>query len=131
MEKYRNEDGTCRYCGSLPSQEHASTCELGKVTRQHDKITGEVFAETINQLRQWDIQDHPMGTSTAFAVQRDLVRQRTDNHAKEGRLTWADILDEEYYETLAEIDPVAMEEEAIQTAAVLVSMVAASRRARA
>ena len=99
---------------------------------QHHDIVHEVLWETDAQIEKWGVQDHPMGTKASAFNKRnaDEARKRTDEAAKAGTVTYADIVREEYYEMIAENPGEEMEKEAIQTAACLVTMVAASRRAR-
>lgn len=112
---------------------------------QHYGIAMEVFHETDVQLVKWDVQDHPMGTGPKVRVlggtevNLDLryaselsriFRQKTEDNAEDGSITYWDILAEEFFEAGAEDDPEALEKELIQVAAVAVSMVAASRRQR-
>lgn len=118
---------------------------------QHRLITNEVFHETDAQLTKWGVQDHPMGTgedrrllrhtdpNLDLRIGRELehiFRNKTDKVFKQEapfyteQGTYWDVLLEEVFEAGAESDPVKMEEELVQVAAVAVSMIAASRRAR-
>lgn len=48
----------------------------------------------------------------------NVARQTTDLHARTGQLTWKDILNEEFYEAMAEEEPVKLRTELIQVSAV-------------
>jgi hypothetical protein len=111
---------------------------------QHEKVCREVFHETDAQLKKWGVQDHPVlpAVRPLFPTEVNLdlrtgeelatlFRNKTEERAKDGSLTYWDILFEEVFEATAEtIDLEKLETELIQSAAVIVSMVAASRRAR-
>ena len=97
---------------------------------QNQLITREVFHETNAQLTQWGVQNHPTGAAPVFKELADQARSACQAAADAGSLTWAHILEEEYWEAMAEEDPEAFEMEMIQVAAVAVSAVASSRRAR-
>ena len=111
---------------------------------QHYAAVMEVLAETERQVEKWGVQDHPVlpGVRPLFNTDVNLdlrfgeelayiFRNKTEVKAKEGTLTYWDILWEEIFEATAEtIDQKKLEAELIQSAAVIVSMVAASRRAR-
>jgi hypothetical protein len=146
MEKYRDEDGHCTYCGSDISQMHLDTCLVRVAAVEHSRLVREVFSETARQMRLWGVQEHPFGTSPDTRpfehtdINLDLrtgrqianiFRNRCDSEHKRGKGTWAHILMEEFGETLAENPGEALEGELVQLAAVAVSMAAASRRARA
>lgn len=118
---------------------------LAAAQAEHQRITKEVFRETDAQLTKWGVQDHPMGTGpntvpfarTGFNLDlrygkhlADRFRDACEQAFKEGRGTYWDILLEEVGEAVAEEPGPALEKELIQVAAVAVSMVAASRRAR-
>lgn len=124
---------------------------ISKAQQQHDLITREVFHETNAQLTKWGVQDHPMGTGPDRRLLRytdvnldlrtgkeleHIFRDKTEKVFKQESPfysevgTYWDILLEEVFEAGAEKDPVKMEEELVQVAAVAVSMIATSRRAR-
>lgn len=116
-----------------------------EVLLQHHDIVHEVLFETDKQIEKWGVQDHPMGTGpeqrllrhtdinldlrTGSELER-IFRNKTDRLFKEGTGTYWDILLEEVFESGSEDDPEKLEVELIQVAAVAVSMIAASRRAR-
>lgn len=87
--------------------------------------------ERLAQTRKWGEQNHPDGTDARmFSREASTYRTMCDTKAAMGRLTWSDILLEEVYEALAEEDPVALEIELVQVAAVATAWVEASRRRR-
>lgn len=112
----------------------------------HYAIVGDVFLETHRQLELWGVQDHLMGTGpekrllSRTDVNLDLRTGAELEHifrnkvvrlfGEENGGTYFDVLLEEVFEAGAEDDPEKLETELIQVAAVAVSMVAASRRAR-
>lgn len=93
-------------------------------------------AERTRQDAKWGEQNHPDGTgpdvrpnSFEYAVDAmpgngdarrlaEAATNETDILAAGGAVTWLDILREEYYEALAEEDPLALRTELIQLAAV-------------
>lgn len=90
---------------------------------------GEVFAERERQDRKWGEQNHPDGTGRS--VQRylaDSAKRNCQQAADEGRVSWAHILTEEFYEALAESDPEKLRAELLQVAAVAVAWVEAIDR---
>ena len=104
--------------------------EVEYARAQHHRLVGWVYAETNQQLRTWNVQNHPMGTSTVYKREADNARRNCEDAFAQGDGTWKHILEEEFWEAMAEEDPEALEKELIQVAAVAVSMAAASRRAR-
>jgi hypothetical protein len=111
---------------------------------QHEKICREVFHETDAQLTQWGVQEHEtlpkvrplFATSVNLDIRTGeelaaIFRSETEHRAKRVDLDYWDVLWEEIFEATAETsDREKLETELIQSAAVIVSMVAASRRAR-
>jgi hypothetical protein len=98
------------------------------MTRQQDYATRQVAAEIVReraaQDEKWGEQNHPLGTGGKFYAQNaEWARAVCDAKMKRGAVTWADILREEYYEMLAEDDPVRVREEAVQLAAVATAIV--------
>lgn len=95
----------------------------------------DVDAELQRQDNLWGDQSHlPNGTGgEANRELADHARRLADSKHHIGTLTFADILQEEFYEALAEEDEVKLETELIQVAAVASQWVKAirSRRARA
>lgn len=100
------------------------------VEQQNHDILGEVFEETSRQLDLWGIQNHPTGSHRTFKREADYARQNCEDAFKAGEGTWKHIAEEEYWEAWAEEDPLKFEAEMRQLAAVAVSAIASSRRAR-
>lgn len=122
--------------------------------KNHDQeIALEVLAERDRQDAKWGEQNHPDGTGPDTLPLGDFSWRRayqdgkahtldgtsaktlaacatevTDVAAKQGHVTWADILTEEHFEALAEADPVKLRAELIQVAAVAIQWVAAIDR---
>jgi hypothetical protein len=88
----------------------------------------QVAAERMRQDARWGEQNHPDGTNLNNAEWRDHSRDLTEVAAKQGRVTWAHILQEEFVETLAEVEPGRIRAELIQTAAVAVAWIQAIDR---
>lgn len=82
-----------------------------------------VVEEVGRQDAKWGPQSHPNGTYKEHAYQARNAQERCDLLARQGRLTWWDILLEEVYEAGAEEDTDALIEELIQVAAVAVNWV--------
>ena len=110
----------------------------------------EVAQERSRQDARWGQQNHPDGTgkksvplnrivhngpisgrsgSNHFAFGLSLMaKQATDRAAKEGMVSWADILLEEVFEAMAEDSPALLVQELTQVAAVAVAWVEALER---
>lgn len=83
------------------------------------KILAQVSEERDNQLAKWGEQHHPDGTgSPEQQFQADWDRQVCKQADELGRLTWADILQEEVSEAFAEGDAAKLRAELVQVAAV-------------
>jgi hypothetical protein len=99
-------------------------------------VLGEVAAERVRQDERWGEQNHPDGTGPAIGPDgedwradiADQARITCDREHRAGRGTWAQLLEEEHCEALAENDPQALRRELIQVAAVAVAWVEAIDR---
>lgn len=89
-----------------------------------DRALYEIKQEARRQVSLWGVQHHPLGFSDGYKRLADIAREACDTAGKNGTLTWAHILDEEFFESLAEPDPVKARVELIQVAAVALSIVA-------
>lgn len=97
-----------------------------------ERVIQEVIYERWMQVQKWGVQNHPDGTDARlFHREADSYRTMCDTKAELGCLTWSDILLEEVYEALAEEDPLRLEAELVQVAAVCTAWIEASRRRRA
>lgn len=112
---------------------------------QHYLATQGMFRETNAQLVKWGVQNRPAGNDpdgrllTLTDVNLDLrtgselehiFRERCETKAKEGTLTYFDILLEEVFEAGGATTPEEFEAEMEQVGAVAASAIAASKRAR-
>lgn len=95
----------------------------------------DVLAERARQDVKWGEQDHPDGTGPGLIVFGDgagslekRARWRTDTAARYGRLTYEQILTEEWAEAVAQDDPVKLRAELVQVAAVAIAWVEAIDR---
>jgi len=97
-----------------------------------DTVLLELEAERLRQDRKWGEQNHRDGTGNASQVLgARIARANCQERSARGCVTWADILEEEMAEALAESDPARLREELVQVAAVAVSWVEAiDRRSR-
>lgn len=86
--------------------------------RRLRSLMAELAFERGRQLAKWGDQRHPDGTSLKNDDWRDHVSGQCQRAAAEGRVTWAHILQEEFVEALAEVDPVKIRAELLQVAAV-------------
>ncbi len=93
-----------------------------------EKILAEIAAERERQDERFGPQNHPDGTSDIFVPIADDARAICDAAFNDGKGTWTHILAEEVYEALAETDPVKLQVELVQIAAVCAAWVAAIRR---
>lgn len=83
----------------------------------------EVARERASQDAKWGEQNHPDGTSIENKWLADIARQITNDNARNGTVTWLDIVNEEVSEASAEEIPTNLRAELIQSAAVLVAWV--------
>jgi hypothetical protein len=84
-------------------------------------VLADVEDERARQDAKFGEQNPPDGTSITYAFQRDAMRKACDR-AFAGKVgTWRHILAEEFFEALAEVDPVALRTELIQVSAVCVA----------
>lgn len=92
-------------------------------------VCREVIQERCRQETKWGEQNHPDGTGLPMdSLMADIAKETTDLHAREGTLTYRDILHEEVREAYAETDPTKLRTELIQVAAVAVAWVEAIDR---
>jgi len=91
--------------------------------------------EQDRQLAKWGVQDHPSmairpGWERAERVSiANEIKEKVDECARRGILTWEDIMAEEYAEALAETeDNEALKTELIQMAAVALSWIESINR---
>lgn len=97
-------------------------------------VLAEVAAERARQNTKWGEQNHPDGTGpeerplwisgasgrmTALDL-AEVAKLSTDSLARRGEVAWTDILLEEVFEALAEVDHSKLRAELIQVAAVAV-----------
>lgn len=101
-----------------------------------DSVLHEVLEERQAQDAKWGEQNHPDGTGPDVGDDGiDLRRAAADQHREHcqraaalGLVSWADILEEEVAEALAESDPAKLRTELVQVAAVAVAWVEALDR---
>jgi hypothetical protein len=114
-----------------------------KKSKKRDDVLNEVDQELWAQDEKWGEQNHPNGTGSHTTPVAEIVRGKgnaivnkhyafglalqaksaTDEHAKAGTLSYADILVEEIFEALAEEDPAKLRTELVQCAAVAVAWI--------
>lgn len=111
-------------------------------TRETFEVLAAVAEERHAQDMKWGRQDHPDGTSpdmeygwshadgTVFTMAEvaEQAKEDCDFAAQTEILTWFDILQEEFFEALAEEDPARLREELVQVAAVAVAWIEAIDR---
>lgn len=90
------------------------------------------FEKILNERRaqdaKWGEQNHPDGTGSKFETSAFNAREHCNLAFENKKGTWTDILTEEFYEALAEDDPVRLETELIQSAAVICAWIEAIHR---
>jgi len=86
-------------------------------------ILKEIFKERRRQEEKWGEQNHPSGTNEKWAEVADGMRAKCELKAKNGELTWRDILEEEIWEAYGETDEAKVRAELIQSAAVIVNWI--------
>lgn len=94
-------------------------------------VAHEIVIERIKQDGKWGEQNHPDGTGSIFY--RGAAEQAKKNYealAREGAVTWASVLEEEFFEAMEETDPDRLRAELIQVAAVAAAWAEAIDRRR-
>ena len=95
-----------------------------EVSGRTETALADIGEERERQFAKWGPQHHPDGTGLENArYLADKARERCDEAAREGRVTWNHILTEEFCETRAETDPVKLRKELVQVAAVATAWV--------
>lgn len=114
--------------------------EAGKVEGPRENRVGiyaEIEAERIRQDEKWGEQNHPIREEHKRAIEyykeeAEAFRKICDLKARENRITWYDIIIEEFFEAFAEDTPEGQRAELVQMIAVGVAMIECiDRRARA
>lgn len=98
-----------------------------------EQAAAKILQETLEEMRfqydKWgDQKGHPDGTQEVFKATADMVRTACDQAFAVGMGNWKLILEEEFYEALAEVDPEKLRKELIQVAGVAISWVSAIDR---
>ena len=95
-------------------------------TDETTKALEAVADERVRQRAKWGVQVLPNGTGGPGArAVAEWARQDCQSAAAAGRVTWADVLEEEVAEAFAESDPVRLRAELVQVAAVAVQWIEA------
>ena len=92
-------------------------------------VCTEIVHERIRQDELWGEQNHLDGTgSPLWKSQAEFAKRYNRRRVANGRITWLHILEEEFYEAMAETDPAKLREELVQVAAVAVNWIEAIDR---
>lgn len=93
-------------------------------------VLAEITAERARQDAKWGQQNHPDGTDDHWLAtdNAQVFKNRVEDRAEAGDLTWLDILREEVEEAAAEVDAEKLRTELIQVAAVATAWVEAIDR---
>lgn len=84
-------------------------------------IIASIVAERVRQQEKWGEQNHPDGTGQKYhQTLRNAHQARCKENARNGTVSFFDILIEEVYEAAAENNRAALRKELIQVAAVCV-----------
>lgn len=135
----------CRVCGCTDERACLAGCSWtdidGVCSACITTVLSDVQAEENRQDAKWGEQNHPDGTGPDVPVLADLLRdgtdaawlavqatEATDVKARDGAVTWRDILLEEVFEALAESSPEKLRTELVQVAAVAAQWVKAKDR---
>jgi hypothetical protein len=100
----------------------------GGVEMSRERIFREVDSERKRQDAKWGVQNHPVRPEDSEAIEYfhqsvKIAKEKCDEHAKDGTLTWWHIVREEIFEAMDETTPEGQRYELIQLAAVAVSMI--------
>lgn len=98
-------------------------------TNQYEVLL-DVGDERVKQDSKWGEQNHPLGFHPVYQPAAARAKRECDMAAKEGRVTWRDILEEEFWEAVSATTDEEAEAELIQVAAVAVAAVQCIRRRR-
>ncbi len=97
---------------------------IGESSDETKSVLREVADERYRQDEKWGEQNHPDGTGyPQFKNMADIAKTVCDRAAKDGKLTYAHILEEEFWEALAETDKSKLRTELRQVAAVAVAWI--------
>jgi len=89
-----------------------------------DTVLADIRAERARQDAKWGEQNHPNGTGrSGDPLVAEVVKADCDRAARDGKLTYRHILDEEVCEAFAETDPAKLRTELVQVAAVAVAWI--------
>jgi hypothetical protein len=92
-------------------------------------VMSEVAAERVRQDIKWGEQNHPDGTGGGrSAAAAAGARMACKVAARDGSMTWRDVMREEVAEAFAETDPAKLRAELLQVAAVAAAWVEAIDR---
>lgn len=86
-------------------------------------LSEDIAEECDRQVKKWGIQSHPDGTGGIYKTFASAAKAETDAAFAKGKGSWLHILREEFYEAIAEDDPVRLREELVQVAAVCASWI--------
>ena len=78
----------------------------------------DLMNERVRQIRKFGVQHHPDGTHPSYHFEAVRARTATNAAAMDGSLTWEHILEEEFYEAMAETEWPLLRAELVQVAAV-------------
>jgi hypothetical protein len=99
------------------------------MTAARHRVLADVDNERTAQDIVWGEQNHPDGTGLPYDTETaEAARERCQQSAAMGTVTWREILFEEVWEAMAEADPVKLREELVQVAAVALAWVEAIDR---
>lgn len=94
-----------------------------EVPSSTEQVLADIGEERERQYDKWGPQHHPDGTADTPHNRdlRDRARRYCDRQAARGPEynTWGNILTEEFFEAMAEVDPARLRKELIQVAAVV------------
>lgn len=104
-------------------------CDTDTSVRVQDAlILQEIAEERIRQDDKWGEQNHPDGTDTKWVDVALGMKAKCESKARDGKLTFRDILEEEIWEAYGETDPDLLRAELVQAAAVIVNWLGAIDR---
>lgn len=93
------------------------------------EVLAQVNDELNRQDRLWGEQNHPDGTGDVlYESLATMQKGENERLVANGSLTWRAVLEEEFWEALAETDPSKLRTELIQVAAVATQWVEAIDR---
>ncbi|MFI7547231.1 hypothetical protein [Actinoplanes sp. NPDC049599] len=115
---YQNAGGVCTHCGFVPAATvRLSVRREGEVIHPTDDVLCDIADEREAQDARLGELNYRDGTSRLLAGMADDARRDAQHTASQNRLTWLDVLAEQFWAAMAEEDPEVLRGRLVQVAA--------------